>query len=81
MLGAVAGSMGGGGSEAAPEQQQQMEPMQQQQQQPVMTGACADDKQMFFECLQHNKGDQEACNFLYENLQQCQRNATQMQFS
>jgi transposase-like protein len=52
--------------------------MQQQQQ---LQGACASDKQMFFECLQINKGDQQACSFLYETLQQCQRNEDQRSFS
>jgi hypothetical protein len=73
-VGAVAGSFGGGGSSseaAAPVQQQQ------QQQQPMQGGMCAMDKQMFFDCLQQNKGDQESCRFLYDQLQQCQQNQTQ----
>jgi hypothetical protein len=81
-VGAVAGSMGGGGSEeesAAPmDQQQQYAPQQAQQQ---LQGACGQDKQMFFECLQVNKGDQQACSFLYDSLQSCQREQNQMQFS
>lgn len=48
--------------------------MQQQQ----MTDVCAMDKTMFYDCLQQNKGDQAACDFLYEQLKQCQQN--QMQF-
>ena len=77
-VGAVAGSFGGGGSEAAPEQPQVM---QQQPQQSQLMGACAQDKQMFYECLQVNKGDQQACSFLYEQLQACQRSDSQMSFN
>lgn len=82
-VGAVAGSMsGGGGGEAAPveaggydqQQQQKMQSSQQPQ------GACSNDKQMFYECLQVNRGDQEACKFLYQQLQECQQSATTMSF-
>ena len=79
-VGAMAGSFGGGGgSEAAPEAQASAPAMDQQQQQ--VQGACGNDKTMFFECLQINKGDQQACSFLYENLQQCQRESSSMSFS
>lgn len=71
-VGAVAGSFGGS-SEAAPASE--MQPMQQQQQ--MQGDVCAMDKQMFFDCLQQNKGDQESCRFLYDQLQQCQQNQTQ----
>lgn len=78
-VGAVAGSMSGGGEEAAPMEMQQQQPdMMQQQQQ--LQGACAQDKQMFFECLQVNRGDQQSCSFLYDTLQTCQRNENQMSF-
>ncbi len=73
-VGAVAGSMSGG-SEAAPVEMQQ-DMMQQQ-----LQGACAQDKQMFFECLKVNQGDQQSCSFLYETLQTCQRNDNQMSFN
>lgn len=74
-VGAVAGSMGGGGApaDASLTQQSQAGAVTQQ----PLQGACAADKQMFFECLQVNKGDQQACAFLFENLQQCQREQTQ----
>jgi len=36
---------------------------------------------MFYECLQVNKGDQQACSFLYEQLQQCQRSESTMSFN
>jgi hypothetical protein len=81
-VGAAAGAFSGGGGEG-----EQLQPVevagdyQQQQQQQQLQGGCAGDKQMFFECLQVNKGDQQACSFLYENLQQCQRESTNMQFS
>lgn len=79
-VGAVAGSFGGGSSEevsaAAPEYATGAMPAQQQLDQ-QMQGACAMDKQMFYECLQVNKGDQQACHFLYDQLKECQQNATQ----
>ena len=76
-VGAVAGSFGGGGGgseQAAPEYAQGAMPAQEQQQ---FQGACALDKQMYYECLQTNKGDQQACQFLYDQLMQCQQNQTQ----
>jgi len=78
-VGAVAGSLSGGGAAPAEQQYNETQPMAQQQQ-PIQ-GSCAQDKQMFFECLQVNKGDQQACSFLYENLQACQRSDSPMQFS
>mmetsp|Transcript_18729 Transcript_18729/g.22351 ORF Transcript_18729/g.22351 Transcript_18729/m.22351 type:complete len:152 (+) Transcript_18729:134-589(+) len=81
-VGAVAGSvMGGGESEGAPmEQQGSAMDGQQMQQTQQLQGACAGDKEMFFDCLKVNKGDQQACSFLYENLQSCQRSDSQMSF-
>lgn len=82
-VGAVAGSFGGGGSDSQPVESaaantvNHQQPMVSQQQ---LTGACANDKQMFFECLQTNKGDQQACSFLYEQLKQCQGETTSMSF-
>mmetsp|Transcript_24613 Transcript_24613/g.30951 ORF Transcript_24613/g.30951 Transcript_24613/m.30951 type:complete len:154 (-) Transcript_24613:239-700(-) len=79
-VGAAANAMTGGSSEGAPvemQQQQQPEMMGQQQQ---LQGACAQDKQMFFECLKVNQGDQTSCSFLYDTLQSCQRNENQMSF-
>jgi hypothetical protein len=78
-VGAVAGSMSGSGDGGEPvEMQQQPLEMQGQQQ---LQGACAQDKQMFFECLKVNQGDQNSCSFLYETLQSCQRNDSQMSFN
>lgn len=80
-VGAAAGAMGGGGDSGGDPvyaDDQQQTPMQQQQ---SLQGACATDKQMFFECLQVNKGDQQACSFLYDQLQQCQRNESTMSFN
>mmetsp|Transcript_60654 Transcript_60654/g.179861 ORF Transcript_60654/g.179861 Transcript_60654/m.179861 type:complete len:156 (-) Transcript_60654:224-691(-) len=80
-VGAVAESFGG--TEEAPQDSVAgAAPMYGQQQQQVtqqMAGACDQDKQMFFECLQMNKGDQESCRFLYDTFQTCQRDQTQMQ--
>lgn len=76
-VGAVAESFsGGGGGDAAPA----AAPVQQQQfSSNNTTDVCATDKTMFYDCLQQNKGDQQACHFLYEQLKDCQQN--QMQFS
>lgn len=71
-VGAAVGAMSGGGSDAAPAEQQQ----QQIQAAPAQQDACSYDKEMFFDCLKMNKGDQESCQFLYNNLQSCQRNET-----
>lgn len=77
-VGAVAGSFSGSGEEqpvaaSAPEYAQGAMPQQSQD-------SCSMDKQMFYECLGQNKGDQMACNFLYEQLKQCQQGQNQMQF-
>lgn len=80
-VGAVAESFGGGGdSEGAPADQQQA-PQEAQMQNQQLQGACGNDKVMFFDCLKVNQGDQQSCSFLYEQLQSCQRNESQMTFS
>merc|ERR1719436_91063 len=73
-VGAVAGSMSGG--ESAPDlapaqdlQQQQFDTLQSNSQ-----VVCGDEKNMFYECLSTNKGDQQACAFLYDVVKDCQRN-------
>ena len=77
-VGAVAGSLSGG--EAAPsggvpaDMAAQAQPVNQMQQ----GGACAQDKTMFYECLQQNRGDQQSCAFLYDMLKECQRNNGEM---
>ena len=74
-VGAVAGSMSGGGGSNDPQEYASgayAETPQQQMDQFQSAGACASDKQMFFECLQMNKGDQQSCQFLYDQLKQCQ---------
>jgi hypothetical protein len=72
-VGAVANSFGGS-EEPAAQQQQQFEAAPAQQD--GLTGPCAQDKQMFFDCLKVNRGDQQACSFLYDQLQSCQRTET-----
>lgn len=75
-VGAAVNSMSGSGDSAsAPADQQQAAPAQVDQQQQLQ-GACAYDKEMFFDCLKVNRGDQESCSFLYQQLQSCQRNET-----
>lgn len=77
-VGAVAGSFSGGGEAQQEQQIQAAQPLAAQDQ---LQGACANDKQMFYECLQVNKGDQQACSFLYEQLKQCQSGSTTMSFN
>jgi hypothetical protein len=79
-VGAVANSFGGGSESAQPQQQQQQQPQQVSRMNDDLQGACAQDKQMFFECLKVNQGDQQSCSFLYQTLQECQRNQSQMSF-
>jgi len=74
-VGAVAGAFSGGDSAPAPAPEQ-----------PVQQGVdysagevCVQDKKMFYECLQVNKGDQQACSFLYDMLKECQRNSNNAQ--
>lgn len=81
-VGAVAGSFGGGGGggDAANDQAvaaQQQDQLSNNGMQQAATGPCAQDKQMFYECLQMNRGDQQACQFLYDQLKQCQMNEPQ----
>ena len=73
---AMTGGGGGGANEAAP----QPAPIGAGNNMQQVQGVCGQDKQMFYECLQVNRGDQQACNFLYEQLQQCQRGQDQVQF-
>ena len=81
-VGAVAGSMSGGSDEAgAPIDHVNPVDQQQASAPAALQGPCAQDKQMFFECLQINKGDQEACRFLYDTLQTCTREQSSMNFS
>mmetsp|Transcript_23195 Transcript_23195/g.55001 ORF Transcript_23195/g.55001 Transcript_23195/m.55001 type:complete len:165 (+) Transcript_23195:196-690(+) len=83
-VGAVAGSMSGGGGDEAPVETGAAPPADYNNgyaaQSQQVQGACANDKQMFYECLQVNRGDQEACKFLYQQLQECQQSATTMSF-
>ncbi len=76
-VGAVANSFGGDSApaEQAPQPVQQYEAAQYQRAD-QLSGPCAQDKQMFFDCLKVNRGDQQACSFLYEQLQTCQRTET-----
>jgi len=84
-VGAAAGALTGGGEGEMPTEQGYAEPAQPVGAgvggaPPALAGPCADDKQMFFECLQQNRGDQEACRFLYDTLQTCNRESSSMSF-
>jgi len=78
-VGAVAGSMSGGGDAEIPQETavaQQYDGSAQQMQ------MCGTEKQMFFDCLKENKGDQEVCRFLYDTLNSCQQGgANNVQYS
>ena len=74
-VGAVANSFGGDGEQQPVQQvEAQQQPMQAQGN--VLSGPCAQDKEMFYDCLKVNRGDQQACSFLYDQLQTCQRTET-----
>jgi len=76
-VGAAVNSMSGGGNA-----EHQAAPVQQQQQgfDAAQGGVCANDKQLFFDCLKANSGDAQSCSFLYEKLQQCQNQSSQATF-
>merc|ERR1711862_988325 len=79
-VGAAVNSMSGGGSHSEKEPVLVEEMSIGHQKPSEMVGPCAQDKQMFFDCLKHNQGDQQACSFLYETLNTCQSNQSQMNF-
>ena len=75
-VGAVAESMSGSGSSeqpvaAAPEYAQGA---MDQSASSMNVGACASDKQMYYDCVKDNRDDQVVCNFLLEQLKSCQQN-------
>ena len=74
-VGAAAGALSGGGGDPQVEQAQPMQQAMPAQQ--GLSGPCAQDKTMFYECLQMNRGDQQACSFLYDQLKMCQAQETQ----
>ena len=78
-VGAAANAMSGAPADEVPREEMNTGvPLEHNQRQ--LEGACAQDKQMFFECLKVNQGDQQSCSFLYETLQNCQRDSNQMSF-
>jgi coiled-coil-helix-coiled-coil-helix domain-containing protein 10 len=82
-VGAVADSFSGSGQESAPAAAAPEYAQTSGQYNTAPTSqndVCSMDKSNFYDCLQQNKGDQMACNFLYEQLKSCQQN-NQMQFS
>merc|ERR1712048_619639 len=67
-VGAVANSFSG-----SSEQTTQVQGMQAVDKQPsVRSDICSQDKQMYFDCLKQNNGDQNSCSFLYDMLKNCQ---------
>jgi len=80
-VGAVTNSMSGGGSSPSVAAAEVPQPMVLDMNANTLQGACAQDKQMYFDCLKTNQGDQQSCSFLYETLQACQRDGNQMSFN
>eukprot|EP00563_Minutocellus_polymorphus_P000493 CAMPEP_0181036372 /NCGR_PEP_ID=MMETSP1070-20121207/8819_1 /TAXON_ID=265543 /ORGANISM="Minutocellus polymorphus, Strain NH13" /LENGTH=148 /DNA_ID=CAMNT_0023113989 /DNA_START=427 /DNA_END=873 /DNA_ORIENTATION=+ len=81
-VGAAAGALSGGDDEAgAPVEYAAPADHVAAPAPATLEGPCAQDKQMFYECLQVNRGDQEACRFLYDTLQTCSREQSSMNFS
>ena len=80
-VGSVARGLSGGDSGSAPEYAQggPTPTGTSADMQPQLTGPCANDKQMFFECLQVNKGDQQSCTYLYDILKTCQSQTPAME--
>merc|ERR1711982_77612 len=76
-VGAVVGSMSGGGSNAAASEPITGAPVEQVQQQ-QLDNTCIDEKKMFYDCVNVNKGDQQACTFMMDMVKDCQRNQQQM---
>jgi len=72
-VGAAVGAMSGGGSSSG-----QAAPMEQEQAfdaNSLHGSACGNDKQLFFDCLKANNGDDQSCSFLFEQLQACQQHS------
>ena len=75
-VGAAANAMTGGSAAEEVPREELMATEVPQQQQAQLSGPCASDKEMFFDCLKVNQGDQQACSFLYDALKTCQVNST-----
>merc|ERR1712050_657010 len=75
-VGAVDNSFSG--SDEQPVQVQNVQPMEQHEK--FGNDACFQDKQMYFDCLKQNNGDQNSCSFLYDTLKSCQSGGSQMNF-
>merc|ERR1712048_591223 len=67
-VGAVANSFSG--STEQPVNVQDMKPLEQNT--ATIPDVCSQDKQMYFDCLKQNSGDQNSCSFLYDMLKSCQ---------
>ncbi|MGK3746823.1 MAG: hypothetical protein ACI8RD_014197 [Bacillariaceae sp.] len=82
-VGAAVGAMSGGGGSSGEQQQDAPEyaqqPLAANNNNAAGGAVCVNDKELFFDCLKVNNGDAQSCSFLYDQLQQCQNNATQFQ--
>lgn len=82
-VGAAVGAMSGGGGSSGEHQQDAPEyaqqPLAANNNNAAGGAVCVNDKELFFDCLKVNNGDAQSCSFLYDQLQQCQNNATQFQ--
>mmetsp|Transcript_9348 Transcript_9348/g.27907 ORF Transcript_9348/g.27907 Transcript_9348/m.27907 type:complete len:158 (+) Transcript_9348:180-653(+) len=79
-VGAAVGAMSGGGSSGSSDHAAAPAAQQPQMSAPADGGVCGNDKQLFFDCLKANNGDANSCAFLYEQLQNCQKQSTTQTF-
>ena len=71
-VGAVAGSFSGSGEQ--PAEPMAGEQMNNTPMQSMENNACANDKQIYYDCVKDNRDDPAMCNFLLEQLKACQQN-------
>eukprot|EP00536_Pseudo-nitzschia_multiseries_P014058 jgi/Psemu1/310551/fgenesh1_kg.651_\ len=79
-VGAAVGAMTGGGSSGHSDQAAAPAAQQPQMAASGDNGVCFNDKQLFFDCLKANNGDANSCSFLYEQLQNCQKQSATQTF-
>merc|ERR1712037_580379 len=76
-VGAVANSFSG--SNVQPAQVENVQPMEQHGS--LNTNEpCVQDKEIYFDCLKQNNGNQASCSFLYDVFKTCQNSHSQMNF-
>jgi coiled-coil-helix-coiled-coil-helix domain-containing protein 10 len=82
-VGAIAESFSGGNTPDQPQQQQQKQkndPFSHGVNGSFISDSCSMEKQRYDECLGENKGDQSSCQFLYNQIRECQTSNDHLQF-